>query len=742
MAGEDLTVKAKLVFDTNADTVLKRVSSKISEADKAIAALEKQSKRDAEKATKDAARAEAKNARDRERAAAVAARKLESDTEKRIKSTKDATKAATESMGSGFSKAVQFAHNLGIDLTAQALRIVEFGKSFLVAGAGGESADQAIAGLITSVQNIPWHDAIEQARDLGDAVDEIALKSRRSGGELGDAFQTMLEITGASGGGIERAKTQLENISVIAGTLNKDAGGIAREYSMMTEGVIKTKGQLFQVLQATGAFGQKTKGLQEAWQKMSEEERIARLSTALGGAAEKMKVAAPTFNGAMNQLGNAWDIMKEKVGEPIIQVLTPALMELARELNMGTPEIESFAKTMAKDVGRWVKEASVSVREGFDWIKANKDEIVQGVTDAFQNAKAVVQWIIDHKEEIAIAFGAKMAVPAIGGAINIGKAVVGAAGTGIPMLGIAGTSAAAATGTAGAAGAAGGAGLAAGASAAAIALGAFVAALGGVTFALLSLKNLSDNTGGFKSEAEQDRDARVQFLRDQMAKLKQGDAASFGVSDRARSNYQEIAYKAGTKGALEPIDSYDQGMINESQRLAKEYERLAQENRLAVRAYDDAAKSASELGSIVTPEQIAQMDASTATLAAGFQAAIDNQEFGKAQYIANLIAGSASLQESFITSAQLTSQGFDMLGTMLEDSASDFANAMRSLSKPGAGGNAPAPPKIAMSGGQTFIMKQDFRDQNPDRIAAVWTNDLARVIERRVTSGSSVPFGT
>jgi hypothetical protein len=43
--------------------------------------------------------------------------------------------------------------------------------------------------------------------------------------------------------------------------------------------------------------------------------------------------------------------------------------------------------------------------------------------------------------------------------------------------------------------------------------------------------------------------------------------------------------------------------------------------------------------------------------------------------------------------------------------------------------------------GSTFNIKQDFRDQDPDRIAVIFSEDLNRHAEARIRSRSSTPFG-
>jgi len=55
-------------------------------------------------------------------------------------------------------------------------------------------------------------------------------------------------------------------------------------------------------------------------------------------------------------------------------------------------------------------------------------------------------------------------------------------------------------------------------------------------------------------------------------------------------------------------------------------------------------------------------------------------------------------------------------------------------------GNTSGPPTIDARGSH-FEIKQDFRDEDPDRIAAIFTRDIARAAGARVHARTSVPFG-
>ncbi len=83
----------------------------------------------------------------------------------------------------------------------------------------------------------------------------------------------------------------------------------------------------------------------------------------------------------------------------------------------------------------------------------------------------------------------------------------------------------------------------------------------------------------------------------------------------------------------------------------------------------------------------------------------------------------------------------------LESFAENFANGSDAvkaqlahfLGKEGEKGKAPV---ISMSGGQSFKITQDFRDQDPDRVAIAFQDGIGRAVTRRLGANTSSPFGT
>lgn len=114
---------------------------------------------------------------------------------------------------------------------------------------------------------------------------------------------------------------------------------------------------------------------------------------------------------------------------------------------------------------------------------------------------------------------------------------------------------------------------------------------------------------------------------------------------------------------------------------------------------------------------------------------------GVQQYAAQVLSKSDMLQIALVTGAYQLEGGYDALIKMVQEKNPALAKALAGAAAPSVGGGTPKGPTVNMSGGQTFNIKQDFRDQDPDRVAVVFRRDIGKHAEARTQSRVSTPFG-
>ncbi len=624
--------------------------------------------------------------------------------------------AADDAGGKASSFAEQIAAvAIGEKISELTTKVWELGKSFGEAAIEGQKGDKALAGLIATAQGSEWAGALNAARELGDVLDEIGLKANQNKDDVGAAFETMVAIAGATEEGIQKATKETESLATIANVLGKNTSDLVQEFAFMGEGVVKTKGQLFQLLQGTGIFGKNTKEAAGYWAKLSDESRMQQLAYGLEQVSAQLGKSEPMIGDYLTTIDNLFGMAKEKLGEPIVESMKPALIDLIAKLKSAMPQIEKFGVMIGKEMGKWVEEAVKQFEQGFKYIETHSEEIKNAIAEGYKTAKEVVEFILEHKEEIAIAFGAKTALPALQAGASAAGSLIDVSAKGIGPL--AGT----------------GGGLAAGAAT----MVAFAAAVGAFALAVDQWQDLmAGSKGGISDEAQNYSAYKEHFEKlsatPNMGAMGKDELKNF---DRQREAFVKLAEELG-----------------ENQRAAGELADRAWAAHRAVRdmvgpveqaqkMFENFAKARSE-GIIPDEQSIATADALIGQVGASFTKALSTQNAGAAQYIANLLGKSEALQGAFLASADLTSEGFEALASMVESQSKEFAELLRGRASEGKTKAAtPAAPKIVMTGGQTFNVKQDFRDQDPDRVAIMFEKGIGQGIERKLSAGTSI-FGT
>lgn len=634
-------------------------------------------------------------------------------------------------------------------------KVKEFGSELLETADEAQTADQAVGALIATAQGSEWSEAHKMAGELREKMDDIAISAHQAGGNVAQAFQTMLEITGASAAGVERATKEVKQLSQVSSMLGKDVGAVSGEFSMMEEGIVRTKGQLFHVLNTTGIFGDNIKKASAGWALLTEEQRMDRLNYALEKVSANAAKAAPTFAQLRTSAQDIIEQFREGLGMPLINALVPEMSRFTEELKAGIPIFEEFGKEMSVDVAKWVHEAADAVQEGFDYLRAHGKEIHDDIVAAVDTAKKVIEFILAHRDEIALAFGAKAGIGILGGLGKsamegpLGKAgelllkgaekifEVGAkqgatgllAGEAIPGV--------ASAGNALAAGGALGGGLALGATAAAG--GAIVAA--GWQLAKLFQESADDTRQTF--------DAVHQGMSDMAGENTEWTDVETDAFERMRANLLESAQYLGEDvGAAVRFSE----ALEHSHRAHVANMKMAEDLLSISKSFEmNSIANSFDAEDAVTAAQKAAADKEETdymsgaggqaidTFATGFQSLTDAHDQAAANYVANMLASSKNLFAGFLQSAHMSDEGFEALAKAIEAGGEQFkdqAQAVRDL----IGNKEHAKMNVHFNmPGAKITVQQDFRDQEPDNVAVVFKRDLVAAAVNRLGSSFTLP---
>ena len=232
------------------------------------------------------------------------------------------------------------------------------------------------------------------------------------------------------------------------------------------------------------------------------------------------------------------------------------------------------------------------------------------------------------------------------------------------------------------------------------------------------LQKLADTGGGFERLSVQQREYNAEIAR--KFELDAKNYTALGMSAEEARRF--------TDAALHAVDA-QQELVG------------------GVQAAEDYFKNLK-----ATQDAISQVDAGPVNdvvdvmqgLGAAFTQASTMANMGMQTHIATILSGSRDMQLAFLESAKLTAEGYSALADLLPESAAEFKSELERKARGELGGDVGKGKGTNMNfnGGQTFKIQQDFRDQDPDRIAVLFNRGILRSAEQRVQAATASPFGT
>ncbi len=120
---------------------------------------------------------------------------------------------------------------------------------------------------------------------------------------------------------------------------------------------------------------------------------------------------------------------------------------------------------------------------------------------------------------------------------------------------------------------------------------------------------------------------------------------------------------------------------------------------------------------------------------------IDQHRDGLTDYQITMLTQSEAGRKAIETGAVHIEGGMDAMIKMLEDKAPELAKKLREAGNVVKKQGGVTPPAGINIGVANFHIKQDFRDQDPDRIALVFKKELSHAATSRTMSRVATPFG-
>jgi hypothetical protein len=574
--------------------------------------------------------------------------------------------------------------------------IKELGHEVINAATASENAEKTISGLLamTDKTGASFEELKVKAAEVHEELEDIGVKVGASGDAVAEAFEMIASRSQKSTEELVKLTDQMATAGKI---LPGGVSQIAAAWRDLESGIVRPRNALVQLMVQTHTVGGTMREVAAGMNKMlqtpeGKEKAFEMAEKAIAKMAETARNAPMSYDQLIQSLKSMREMVFKSAGEPIIKALGGNLEKLRTYFMNNQAAVEAWAKSAGEKVGEWTLEAAEAVKEGFQYLQTHAEEIENAIKSGVAGAKAMVEFILAHKEEIAIAFGANKAM-------QIGTAI---AGVGELGLGAGGSMAA----------------FAASVGTAAMALLALTAAAAALYAVYLEAKKLQAETNNGQNEYHMNQRARL-------------DAATQSAN----------AGNVGDTKRIADAMAYDNPELRE---LADNLIAIAQ-------AAHEMNRKTESLGETMNGVQVPTVKTEEAaqnlfeSAAIGFERAQEVGDTAAANYQAHFVAANQKLFDAM----NQAGPDFDRVTWKFIESISAFAPAVAAAmatkygNEHGTGTrvNPVSGPPIMDFRGSNFTIHQDFRDQDPDRVVAMMRKDLIHTAGARVQSRGALGFG-
>lgn len=693
----------------------------------------------------------------------------------------DKSKAAMDKIKGGFgeisgaadqaqSRVVGFfkeaaATALGFQLAATSTKLLELGKEGFQKALDLQETQKQLTGLmtLTNKAGTDWGVLTQKAQSFNRELDNFSTKNgiakntaQQLYTTLAETFNTSRSFITASGKSItlplnqwekafQRTEDDMKKFMQNIATAGKGVAGgpeaLAQAFNNFSAQGAKATDPIVQMIAATGTLKGNAKQVAQQLNMLTDASAMSFAQKAIGTFAKQMVGAPATMATVMQQLSSMKDQFLAGFGAPIVKAVVPAVESFKNKIEQNRATIDSMVKFISEKLSGIMTSALKALEKGLDYAVNHAQDFKNAIESGFKTAEKIMNFILAHKEEIAFALGARAisgaasaAAPLANGAMSAGSSIVSGLG-GAGAAHIAAKTAALGpgaqlTGVNAAAAAAGGT---------ATGLAAFSAAIVGVGAAVYMATDYIKEFGAVLPWHVQAND-----------NLKATIEAAKGWADGTRKatvkDYEQMRKQVFEFGEAAGYTSKE--LKNMAQEIDHLYD-VAKKNQKAIDKAQDAADAMRETmnsrwdmeqqGIKQNPNDAKAEDAEQLkTFVDAYNDAVNHSNKVQMQAIAKMFESNAALQQVFLKSGVEVAGGFELLASMIDESSGDFKKKLMGIANaPNMGQN----PKVEFNN-NTFQIKQDFRDQDPDRVAMIFKRDIVNAAENRRNAKVGGVFGS
>lgn len=569
--------------------------------------------------------------------------------------------------GEIFVKVLEFAKD-GVEEVAKG--VFELGAKSVEAYRKSAAQVRELAGTLTMINqgSESFEELHEYAGEIKDDLEAMAIQAGETDDTMVNVFNDIIE---RGGKGAEAAKELTGQMAYAGRAIPGGAEALSAGFQAIEGGLVRARNPIVQLIAATHTMKGSAKSVAKELMKMPIEKQMEIAEKAIGKMSDKMKEAPMTLSQMETSMGVAFENLFETAGEPITKALSPIVSKVRTMFLDADGSLQRGAAAFGSTIARGLDLAIPLIDAMSAAVARNWNDIEAGIKSFYGEVKGTVDYISEHKTEIAQTF-----IDVTSALWEVGKFFVGPFVSAIKM-----------------------------------AVDLVKGAIGG-------LAELGDKVGLFGKpgtyhayKVDSARGDAMKSLRGDVNANLTGGSMSGGMKANVEKKFIDHMVEAGAT-------------IDEAQKIFDDSFTKATMDHS--RTMDEVSKF--RAGAVYGDAQ---------SFAKAWAQADRSNDEGVKEYVASFLASNQFLVKELAEHGpEILGAGFEDLVTKLQGMHSRIAGDLKA--KPPAGVNGKIEVNQNFTGG--IQIKQDFRDQDPDRIVSIMKEDLARQGSTRIQSAFAPAF--
>lgn len=306
--------------------------------------------------------------------------KVDDRAAKEAKKIKKGFDEATESVGkvgSAFGSARQQAMGMfaALQLNRLVLGLERWARSTFHVATEAEQGRRHITAMLMAASGRDYNSAIAAGQSVAEELGQIAIVAGVSGETVNRTWKNLFPSVLRAGGGIQDAVDHVKAFAQISAATGMNIERMAGEMRVFTLGAGKATGPLAMMLKNFGELDITAKEFKRA----TEPERFNLLQRALGRVADQMAGVPPGFAQAAEAFRNIKDSIMDAFGKPMVEALTGSLQKINNWVQENSIRITVYARIWGRKFAEFLELAFNKVQKVFKWIYENWDRLMSAV---------------------------------------------------------------------------------------------------------------------------------------------------------------------------------------------------------------------------------------------------------------------------------------------------------------------------------------------------------------------------